>query len=152
MGYVGFQIGLLSELVKLTALTVGFFVSFRNAQAWGSAVASRTFLSEDWAVAFTLVLSVVGIYWLATRALRFLDRFAQVNVLEKLDQVGGLGLGCIRGVLTASVLLVVLQQLPSAYLKESINQHSLSGSSVVRTAPAVCDFLSALPRRLLSHR
>lgn len=149
MGYVGFRLGLMSELAKLVALIFGFFVSFKFYQGWGDALADRTFLTSEWAGALVMALAVAALYWAGTRLLRILERLVQVTFQEKVNQWVGLAAGLYRGALVVSVMLVVLQQLPSEYLRASVWERSLTGPVAARMAPGVYDFLSALPKRLV---
>lgn len=110
-----------------------------------------TFLSVEWSSALGMVVLVLLGYWVITFALRWLEKLVQVGFQQKLNQVGGLLAGLARGVLTASVILVVLQQLPSARLQESVDKRSLCGYAVSRVAPAVYDGLRALPGKLLTR-
>ena len=149
MGYIGFRLGLGSELVKLSGLMGGFFVSFRYYQGFGDAMARRTFLRPEWAAALAMVILVGVTYFVVSRCLRLLEHLIKVSFEERLNQVGGLLVGLLRGTLVTSVVLVVCQQLPSPYMQESITEHSLSGAAVSRAAPFVYDVLRALPGRLL---
>ena len=148
MGYIGFRMGLGTELVKLLGLTGGFWVGFRYYQAWGDVLAQHTFLGLEWAAAFVLTLLVVGMYLAVTRILGFFGNLVKVNFHERLSQIGGGLAGLLRGALIASVILVVFQQLPSPYLQASIEEHSLTGAKISRMAPAVYDGLCAVPKQL----
>ena len=150
MGYIGFRLGLCYELVKLSGLVSGFFVSFRYYQGFGDILAKRTFLRPEWSAALAMVVLVAVTYFAVTWVLRFLERLVKVTFEERLNQVGGLVVGLLRGMLVTSVILVVCQQLPSPTMQESIMEHSLSGGMISRRAPAVYDMLRALPGRLLA--
>jgi len=147
MGYIGLQLGLGSELVKLTGLVGGFFVSFRYYQGVGDLMAQRTFLRPEWAAALAMVLLLALTYFAVTRVLRLMEPLVQVSFEKRLSQAGGLVVGLGRGILVTSVVLVLCQQLPSPYMQESITQHSLTGGAVSRAAPALYHTLRALLRR-----
>jgi uncharacterized membrane protein required for colicin V production len=151
MGYIGFRLGLGTELLKLAGLTAGFFAGFRYYQQMGDWLAQRTFLSVEWGSVAALALIVVAVYLAVTRASRLLEKLVQVNFEKKVNQIGGLLAGLGRGLLVSSVVLVACQQLPAAAMQESIREHSLSGPVVSRMAPAVYDCLRALPRRALAR-
>ena len=147
-GYIGFQLGLAAELIKLVGLTMGFFVGFRIYQGWGDVIARNSFLSIEWAAALALTILVVVVYLAVTRILRFFGNLVEVNFQDRLSQAGGLFAGLFRGVLMMSVILVVGLQLPSPYLQASIQEHSLSGHRISRMAPGIYDGLCALPGRV----
>ncbi len=149
MGYIGYQLGLSSELIKVGALVGGFFVSFRTYQGLGDALASRSFLSIEWASAVMMIALVMGIYLAITRALRVVEQLIQVSFQARLNQLGGLVGGVVRAGLVMSVVLVALQQIPSVNLKASIDEHSMSGSILSHAAPAVYDALIPVFRRSL---
>ena len=139
MGYVGYKLGLASELVKLIALVGAFFVGFQFYQALGEWVSRRTFLRAEWAEAMAMILLLAVVYLMLVIGLRLLGRFIQVNFAARLNTLGGLAVGLIRAGLIASVVLVILRQLPSPYLNASIEERSLSGRTISRMAPAVYD-------------
>ena len=149
MGYVGFQAGLGTELVKTGGLVAGFFVSFRIYQGWGDSLAGWIHLSAEWAGALAMTLWVILVYLAVTRLLGVLGKLVQVNFQEKVGRFGGLLVGMGRGLLTASVILVICQQLPSPHIQASIEEHSFSGRFLSRAAPAVYDGLNRVPVRLL---
>ena len=150
MGYIGFRLGLGAELVKLTGLIAGFLVGFRYYQEAGDFLARKTFFSVEWACVLTMVAIVVTVYFVMTRIMRLLEKLVQVNFEKKLNQVGGLLAGLVRGLLVTSVVLVACQQLPAPTMQESIQEHSISGRMVSQAAPAVYDRLRELPRRTLT--
>lgn len=137
MGYIGFRLGLYAEFIKLAALAGGFFVAFRYHAGAGGWVAQRSFLTVEWANALMLSIFLVGGYVLVTRALRLLEKVMQVTFEQRVSRLAGLGAGLVRGMATASILLVILGQLPSPYLKASIEERSVSGRVIQRVAPAV---------------
>lgn len=142
MGYVGFQIGLSSELIKLAGVGCGFFVSFGYYQGLGDALAEKTFLSMEWAAALVMVSLVSAIYFGLTRLLRLGEKFVQLTFQSTLNQLGGLLVGIFRAGLVASVILVALRQLPSPALASSIEEHSLTGHAISRIAPTIYDVVN----------
>jgi len=101
----------------------------------------------DWG--WALAGLVVGLYVGLTQAQRLLVHVVQVNFQQKVNQVGGLLAGLVRGVLITSVILVICQQIPSPYMMESIHEHSWSGYNISRAAPAIYDAIRAVPGWLL---
>jgi uncharacterized membrane protein required for colicin V production len=150
MGYVGFQTGLGSELNKLVGLTVGFCLGFRIYQSWGDAIAKNSFLSIEWASVVALVLIVMGGYLAMTRGLKLMGHWIEVKFHDPLSRMGGLLVGLFRAVLVSSVVWVTCQQLPSPYLHDSIEKHSISGPRVSRVAPGIYDGLMTLGDRLFN--
>ncbi len=137
MGYVGYRLGLGSELIKLAGAVVGFFVSFYWYQPLGSFLSNWTFLSKEWAAAIVMIVLVVVGYLLVTRGLRLMEKLIQVSFQAKVSNVGGLIAGLVRAGFVTSVFLVVCQHLPSDYLSASIEERSFTGSRMARVAPAV---------------
>ena len=146
MGYVGLRSGLPAELLKLFAVLGGFFLSFSLYGQIGLFLASVSFLSLPWAEALSLITLVVLLYLGLTRLGRLLEPFIKVAFNERINSVGGLVLGLIRGGLVASILLVILLELPSNYLERLIRGRSLTGKSVSEIAPTVYDGLLEVPR------
>ena len=151
MGYIGFRLGLGAELLKLAGLIAGFFAGFQYYQQAGDWLARKTFLSTEWAAVLALGAIISAVYFLLTRALRLLEKLVQVNFEKKLNQIGGVLAGLVRGLLVSSVLLVACQQLPAPAMQQSIQEHSVSGRVVSRMAPAIYDQLRELPQRLLAR-
>ena len=150
MGYVGFKSGMSAELLKLAGLVVGFFVSFKYYQRIGDELAGGAGLRAEWAAVLTMAFLVAVIYFAVTRLLRLTEKLVQVTFAKQVSEAGGALIGAFRGLLAASVILVIFLQIPAPYLQASILEHSWSGKVVSRAAPLVYDTLSALPGRLLS--
>ena len=138
-----------AELARLVGLTVGFFIGFRYYQGVGDVVARNSFLGVEWAAAVAMMGLVLAGYLAVLLLLRFVGKVVQVTFQPKIGQAGGLLVGLLRGVLVSSVILVVCQQLPSSYLQASIQEHSLTGRTVSRMAPAAYDFISAVPGQVV---
>lgn len=151
MGYIGFQLGLGAELLKLAGLILGFLVGFRYYQQVGDGLAGKTFLSTEWASVLAMGFIVSAVYFGGTRLFRVFEKVVQISFEKKLNQIGGMLAGGVRALLVASVVLVACQQLPAPPLQESIREHSMSGRIVSQMAPAVYDQLRALPRRVLAR-
>lgn len=139
-----------AELLKLSGLVAGFFVSFRYYQQIGDELARGSGLRAEWAAALTMVFLVAVIYFAVTRLLRLSEKLVQVTFAKQINEAGGALFGVLRGLLTASVILTVFLQIPAPYLQGSILEHSWSGRVISRVAPLVYDTLTALPGRLLS--
>ena len=151
MGYIGFQMGLFVELIKLLGVVSGFFVSFRYYQRIGDWISIKTHLSVEWAGAITMVVLVIVVYLVVTRILHLIEKVMQVSFQNKINKAGGLLAGLIRAGLITSVILVVCQQLPSPYLMASIERRSLSGNVLSHMAPKVYDsVMPSLARSLKS--
>ena len=149
MGYIGYQLGLSAELIKLVSLIAGFFVSFRTYQGLGDALASRSFLSIEWASALMMMGLVLVIYGVITRLLRLGEQLVQVSFQTRLNQLGGLVAGVVRAGLVMSIILVALEQVPSSGLRVSIEDRSMTGSILAHAAPVVYDSLLPVLRRSL---
>lgn len=150
MGYIGFQLGLSVELVKLAGTAGAICVGFRYYQTVGDWIAARSFLGTEWASALTMAVLAAAGYFGVTRLLRLGERLMQMSFEKKVNQVGGLAAGLIRGLLVTSMILVACVQLPAPALQESIDPQSLSGKRISRMAPAVYDTLTGFVQRLRS--
>ncbi|MBI3318000.1 MAG: CvpA family protein [Candidatus Omnitrophica bacterium] len=139
MGYIGFRLGLSSELVKLAGVLFGFFVSFRTYQDLGDWVSAQTPLTIEWAAALAMGVLSGGVYLVLTWVCRRLEQVVQINFQDSVNQMGGLLAGWVRAALTVSLFLVILRQFSSPYLDASIEEHSFSGPRVSRLAPKVYD-------------
>ncbi len=148
-GYIGASQGMGSELTRLAGLLTGVIISFRWYQTVGDWVAARTVLSHEWAAALVLVASVLVVYLLIGLVLRLFQKAVTLRFAPSLDKAGGLGLGLVRAALVLSVGLVVLQQLPSDYVRASIDERSWSGRYLARVAPAVYDAVDPWVARML---
>ena len=142
LGYMGIRQGLGEELVKLTAVLVGLFVGFRWYQYVGDWVAGHTTLSHEWAGAAMLVALVFLPYLVTGFLLRLLQKLVTLQFAQPVNQAGGAVASVARAGLVMSIALVTLQQLPSDYLRASIEERSFSGRYVARLAPAVYDAIS----------
>ncbi len=141
MGYIGFQMGLGTELAKLTGLLAGIVVAFRYYQEVGDALAKQSFLGMEWAAGLTMLVILVVCYLAVSWLLRLLEKVMQVSFQQNLNQIGGLVAGLFRGLLVTSVVWVICQQLPSDYLHQCIREKSFSGAAVEKIAPGVYDGL-----------
>ena len=147
MGYIGFQLGLPAELVKLFAAVGGLCLGFFYYQTAGDILAAHTFLGVEWASVLAMAVLVSGGYFLFTRFFRWVGRLGQMSFEKRLNQVGGLIIGLVRAVLVTSIVLVTCLQFSAASMQESIEQNSMSGKAISRVAPAVYDTLTGFVRR-----
>lgn len=151
--YVGIQTGLASELVKLTALCLGILISFRLYQSWGDWIATRTFLTHEWASVLVMLMAVVVVYLVSVSVLRLIQKAATVQFAAILDKWGGAGAAVVRMCIIMSIGLVALQQLPSDTLRATIEERSMSGKFLSRVAPVVYDVSYPwAPRALRENR
>src|SRR3989338_1873269 len=136
---MGVSQGLGIELTKCSGIVAGFFVGFRWYQPLGDQIATRTFLSHEWAAALVLVSLVMAGYLVVGVGLRCLQKVVTLQFAASVDKIGGLVVALARAGLVMSVVLVTLQQLPSEYLRLSIEERSWSGRHLARLAPAMYD-------------
>jgi membrane protein required for colicin V production len=148
MSYVGYQTGLSAELIKWGGLLAGVFIGLRFTPTLGDALSNRTILSMEWARSFAMTSLVVGVYWVFTRVLRWVEQLVKFTFQERLNRVGGLLFGFLRGGFVTSVVLLVCRQMPSPYLADSIERQSLTGRYVLQVAPTVYEGILPLAVRL----
>jgi len=123
----------------------GIFVAFRYYERLSRDLAQNTGLENGWAQALTMLFVLFVVYFLLALLFRGMEKVGRVNFEGMFEQNGGLVLGFLRGCLVMSVLLGALVQLPSEYLKGSIQERSLIGGKLSRVAPAVYDKTVAVP-------
>ncbi len=150
MGYIGFKVGVSTELAKLLGVLVGFFVSFRYYQGLGDALSQGTFIPVEWAAALVMVALVLFLYIAITRGLSLLEKLMQVTFHPKVKNIGGLVVALIRAALVVSIILVVCRQFRSPYMESSIDEHSLTGGFMSRVAPAVYDATTLVVTHLVA--
>lgn len=146
MGYIGFQLGLAPELIKLAGVGGGIFLGFRYYQEWGDFVSQRTFLSIEWGAALMMVTLMVAAYLTITQLLRWMENLVKLTFQSALSNGGGLIVGIIRAALVMSMMLVALRQMPSPYLEAAVEERSLTGGYLVLVAPQFYDALSTAGR------
>jgi uncharacterized membrane protein required for colicin V production len=89
MGYIGFRLGLSTEILKVVGVVGGFFLSFRYYQALGGTFPGRTFLRVEWVEALMMGSLFLVASMVITRGLRLLDRLVQLTFQARLNQIGG---------------------------------------------------------------
>ena len=146
MSYIGFRLGVGAELTKLAGLIAGFLAGYRYQQALSTLIVEKTLFPMEWTLAAVLVALVLLGYFLITVMFHFFGKLIEAVVISQLSRLAGLLVGFFRGVAIASVVLVIFQQIPSAYLDASINQRSLSGPVLVQVAPSFYDAVMPPPK------
>lgn len=148
-GYVGATQGFGSELARIVGLLSGILVGFRWYQTAGDWLANRTLLSHEWAAALSLVVIVLAVYVAVGLVIRLGEKAVSLKFAPALDKSGGVALGIVRAMLVLSVALVTLQQLPSDYVRASIDERSWSGRYLARVAPSMYDTVDPWVARIV---
>jgi membrane protein required for colicin V production len=141
---LGFRVGLVRRVVEFVGLVFSFFLATNLASRWSEPIAEGTGLSEKVAV----YLAWGGIFLVglvATRLLAWLiSKSVRVSIIGWLDRLGGTVFGLLTGILIASVLLIVLTQLPGGVvLRETLDKQAVP-RMVYRAAPALYDLFQKL--------
>ena len=139
LGYMGGSLGLSAELTKFLGVLVGFFVGFHWYQTIGEWVATRSILTHEWSAAIALATLAFAAYLAVVIVVRLMQQAVTIQFAPALNKVGGVAVGLLRAGFVMSVMLVACQQLPSEYLRTSIQERSWSGRYWIRVAPTVYD-------------
>lgn len=142
LGYMGGSLGLSAELTKFLGVFIGLFVSFHWYHTVGEWASARSVLTPEWAGAIALILLVFSAYLAVVLAIRLMQKAVTVQFAPSLNKIGGIAVGLLRAGVVMSVVLVALQQLPSEYLRTSIQERSWSGRYLVRVGPTVYDIVT----------
>lgn len=139
--YIGLSRGFSVELFKFLgaiATAVLSLLYYDNLAAW---LASRSFLSlqvANFISCLILIFSLLIIFRLV-RILLF--RVLHLELFGNLEKWGGIALGLARSIIFVSLFIYALTFLPSTYLKQSIEERSLSGPYVKEIAPKTVEFI-----------
>lgn len=142
-GAIGFRHGVLRGVLDLAGLVVALVIATTQAQ-WGAGLI-RDVLSVPPPVARWLSFLVcLGVLTFVLRGMiSLMSRFIRRTRQTWSDRIGGLFIGSMRGLITASLFLVLftLMPLPSG-LAAQIDQSPLAPSTLV-IVPSLYDFLAA---------
>jgi len=130
--YLGAKSGLTAELFKfigtLFSLTIGIY--------WYSQLADFLIVNINmyaWLAQFicfaviNLLIKLIFKYGVTT-----LLKILNMQFMPQLERVGGLIVGCGRGIITAGILLLALSLIPTDYIMQSIYTKSYSGRFLVK--------------------
>lgn len=137
LGSMGIRLGIGAELTKLGGVLVGLLLGFRWAQG-----------REGWTGVLMWAVLLIAGYLVTVLLLRLIQQAVTLQVTPALDKTGGGALGAARALLVMSVLLVMMQQLPSEFLQQSIQERSWSGRYLAQMAPAIYE---AAAGRMIPH-
>jgi len=132
------------ELFRFLGLAVSGFAAFYYFKPFGSIISLNTGVSEAVAeaVAFLVVLICgILIFRLIGAASR---KIMQLAFAANIDAAGGLVCGLLKGVIIASFVVVLLQQVPSEYIHNSIELKSFSGPHLSRVASGVYQLINRM--------
>ncbi len=146
-GYMGLTMGFGEELTKLLSFLLGICVAFRwsnIAMAW---ITGHTPVDATWAAALALGAMVIVTYVVVVTMLRMIQQAVSFQFASTFGQIAGAVVGVVRGALLFSFVVVMLQKLPSDYLKSSVGpEQSLTAS---RAADLVPMFYTTLGSRIM---
>lgn len=139
--YRGSQKGFLAEMFKFLAVVFAIYVSLHYFSRVSDSLLSH-FKSLDVVFSdFVCFVTLAVLSYLAIALLReVFSHFVKVEAVSLLERWGGLASGFIRGLLLASMLLIILYLSTIAYLKGSVKKSYL-GSQLVLTDVKVYEFL-----------
>jgi len=143
-GYVGFRRGLSMELFRFLGLVVSGFAALYYYKSFGNIISLNTGVSGAIAeaVAF-LVILICGI--LISRLIGSATRkIMQLAFAANIDAAGGLVCGLLKGIIIASFTVVLLQQVPSDYINDSIELRSFSGRYLSEISTQVYNLINRM--------
>ncbi len=141
IGYKGFKSGLFTEIFRLLATLVSIVTGLHFLDGLSSFIKARLFMPE-WLAREFAIIAVFFVTFLAFFLLRvFVLRIMTTTFVPQCDKTGAIGLGITRGFLTISIVLLMLNMLPSDYVQKSLWQRSSSAPQVSKIAPAIYKYL-----------
>lgn len=147
-GAIGFRNGLLRGILDLVGLMAALVITTTQIR-WGTGVIQDT-LSVPHSAArwLSFLLCIGGLTLIFQGIISLLSRFIRQTRRTWSDRIGGLFMGSMRGIITASLFLVLFTLMPlPAGLSTQIDQSPLAPSALV-IVPSLYDFLAThvLPR------
>jgi uncharacterized membrane protein required for colicin V production len=138
--YIGYRVGLSVEIFKFLGILSALIFSI-SGYSFIAGYLSGYIPQEvaDVASFIAIVLATVFVFSIIRRFLSFLIKLQPIVWLEK---GGGLILGLARGVVTISLVLIMLTLTQSIYLNTSIKNESFSGSYFLKAGSEVYTFLT----------
>ena len=140
-GYIGLSRGFSAELFQILGAVASAVLSLLYYETLGQWLTSHSFLSLQIAnfLSFLFLLLTLLFVFRTVRILLF--KILHLELFFGWEKWGGLILGVARSVVFASLFLFVLLLLPVQYIKESIEERSLSGPYIKEIAPKAVDFI-----------
>lgn len=128
ISYVGFIRGLGSEIIPFLGILVALIISLHYYSKWGKFITSHTPIP----IAFSELLSFLGLVFVIKYIFHLIEsliagKIVTINIASLYDNIGGLIIGAIRGILLVSLVLIALDIAPFDYIDYSINKKSLMG-------------------------
>lgn len=116
---VGFAIrglmrGFFRELLSLVGLFLGLWVALLKFVPLGEWLQNRLPLTDPLPFHLAFVAIFLGVSIVASLVGYFLHKAAKGLMMGWLDAIGGVGFGCVKGVMILTVLLFLLAHLPLA--------------------------------------
>jgi membrane protein required for colicin V production len=116
---VGFAIrglmrGFFRELLSLVGLFLGLWVALLKFVPLGEWLQNRLPLTDPLPFHLAFVAIFLGVSVVASLVGYFLHKAAKGLMMGWLDAIGGVGFGCVKGVMILTVLLFLLAHLPLA--------------------------------------
>lgn len=141
---MGFRVGLVRRVVEFAGLLFSFFLATNLASRWSGGIAEGLGVSEKVAV-YVAWAGIFLIGLVATRLVAWLiSRSVRVSVVGWVDRAGGAAFGLLTGLLVASVLLIVLSQLPGGRVVREACEEQAVARVIYRSAPVLYDVFQKL--------
>jgi len=142
--YVGFRHGLSMELFRFLGLIVSGFAAFY----YYAQLADILTLNTSVPPALANTISFLGILVFGVMLFRMLGaltrKIMQLSFTANFDSVGGIICGFFKGIVITSFIVVLLQQVPSQYMRDSIESTSFSGQYFVKISSAIYSLVRRL--------
>lgn len=140
-GFLGFKNGLIYEVASLLALILGCWIAYHFSDGIAMLIVG-THLAKPIAMIFTFIVVLLLIRF----AGRLLSKIVKLTIPASIDHIFGLLFGIGKVVVTASVLLFILQDIDKKeiLLKKETKEKSIAYQYVEPIIPKAMHWESAL--------
>ncbi len=143
--YIALQDGLSHEILPLVGSLCMLVLSLHYYDKIGDFLYYLGFLMpKDLLnlVGFIIAVVCVGVIFRLVKIV--MDKIIKVNWHPLIERFGGFLAGAARGVITASIVLVMLMLIPISYLQVSVRDRSLIGMYFLRVGPSIYEKAAGL--------
>lgn len=124
--------GLLKSIFSLIAIIFGLYIATRFHQ--GIVIALKKFYNDERVLSIVAFCAIIIIIYLI--ALYFASKISNLNFLTKfIDKIGGFAFGFLKGVLIASILLLLANSIK--ILTQQDKDNSIAYPYIINVAPKV---------------
>ena len=137
---MGFRKGLVAEVVGLLGILIAVFLAFRFGTSAADLVPEQFNFPKILNIFIGFILVFGGVFLFFKFLAKTLEKVIHPTALSWLDKSGGLALGAVEGVITASVAIFLFSLTPLESAVENDINDSLFYHEVGSVAPKLFDF------------